>query len=62
MPLVCAGNPTPTFTPSFTPTITYGAGCVTVVDDFNNGNGATDTFGGTWATSFGSEAAAPSII
>jgi len=54
VPVICGTSPTftPTMTPS--PTPVYGGGCVTVLDDFNNGSGATNTFGGTWATSFGS--------
>ncbi len=54
VPVICGTSPTftPTITPS--PTPVYGGGCVTVLDDFNNGSGGTDTFGGTWSTSFGS--------
>ncbi len=54
VPVVCGTSPTPTFTITLTPTPSYGAGCVTVLDDFNNGTGGTNTFGGVWGTSFGS--------
>ncbi len=54
VPADCSLSPTPSPTFSPTPAPTYGAGCVTVVDDFNNAAGGTNTFNGTWSTSFGS--------
>jgi hypothetical protein len=49
-PPICGTSPTPTFTSTLTPVPTFGAGCVTVFDDYNNGAGGTDVFGGTWAS------------
>jgi hypothetical protein len=50
----CGTSPTPTSTASPTPSPTPNSACVSVFDDFNNGAGVTDAFGGTWTTYFGS--------